>query len=121
LQDVADAIGASKTHVYDLETGRSTNPSIELLTKLATHFRVSIADLVGDRTRDRPAAGPGGAQSRHPAARSSPYRVHTYGHSWSVNRTNRLTVVAFTNAGLEGQSPGGRFPAELTEAIYAAL
>lgn len=48
LQDVADAIGASKTHVYDLETGRSTNPSIELLTKLATHFRVSIADLVGE-------------------------------------------------------------------------
>lgn len=48
LQDVADAIGASKTHVYDLETGRSTNPSIDLLTKLATHFRVSIADLVGE-------------------------------------------------------------------------
>jgi len=24
LQDVADAIGASKTHIYDLETGRST-------------------------------------------------------------------------------------------------
>lgn len=48
LQDVADAIGASKTHIYDLETGRSNNPSIELLTKLATHFRVSIADLVGE-------------------------------------------------------------------------
>jgi transcriptional regulator with XRE-family HTH domain len=48
LQDVADAIGASKTHIYDLETGRSTNPSIELLTKLATHFRVAIADLLGE-------------------------------------------------------------------------
>lgn len=47
LQDVADAIGASKTHIYDHRTGRSTNPSIELLTKLATHFRVAIADLVG--------------------------------------------------------------------------
>ncbi|GLR45574.1 hypothetical protein GCM10007880_60920 [Mesorhizobium amorphae] len=48
LQDVADAIGASKTHIYDLESGRSTNPSIELLTKLAKHFRVAIADLVGE-------------------------------------------------------------------------
>jgi CubicO group peptidase (beta-lactamase class C family) len=44
-----------------------------------------------------------------------------YGHSWSVDRTNKLTVVAFTNSGLEGQSPGGRFPADLTQAIYASL
>lgn len=44
-----------------------------------------------------------------------------YGHSWSVDRTNKLTVVAFTNSGLEGQSPGGRFPADLTQAIYAGL
>lgn len=36
-------------------------------------------------------------------------------------RTNNLTVVAFTNSGLEGQSPGGRFPAELTQAIYEGL
>lgn len=48
LQDVADAIGASKTHIWDLETGRSANPSMELLTKLATHFSVGVADLVGE-------------------------------------------------------------------------
>lgn len=48
LQEVADAIGASKTHVWDLETGRSSNPSMELLTKLANHFKVRIADLVGE-------------------------------------------------------------------------
>lgn len=48
LQEVADAIGASKTHIWDLETGRSSNPSIELLTKLANHFKVRIADLVGE-------------------------------------------------------------------------
>ena len=48
LQDVAHAIGASKTHVWDLETGRSSNPSVDLLTKLATHFQVRIADLVGE-------------------------------------------------------------------------
>ncbi|WP_333836072.1 serine hydrolase domain-containing protein [Novosphingobium sp.] len=44
-----------------------------------------------------------------------------YGHSWSVDRTNKLTVVAFTNSGLEGQSPGGRFPADLSQAIYAGM
>jgi transcriptional regulator with XRE-family HTH domain len=48
LQEVADAVGASKTHVWDLETGRSSNPSVELLTKLAKHFQVRIADLVGE-------------------------------------------------------------------------
>lgn len=48
LQDVADAIGASKTHIWDLESARSSNPSIDLLTKLAVHFRVSISDLVGE-------------------------------------------------------------------------
>jgi len=48
LQDVADAIGASKTHIWDLETGRSSNPSVDLLTKLANHFNVGIADLVGE-------------------------------------------------------------------------
>jgi transcriptional regulator with XRE-family HTH domain len=48
LQDVATAVGASKTHIWDLETGRSSNPSVDLLTKLAGHFNVPIADLVGE-------------------------------------------------------------------------
>jgi len=48
LQDVATAVGASKTHIWDLETGRSSNPSMELLTKLAAHFNVPTADLVGE-------------------------------------------------------------------------
>ena len=38
LQEVADAVGASKAHVWDMETGRSKNPSIELLLKLAKFF-----------------------------------------------------------------------------------
>jgi transcriptional regulator with XRE-family HTH domain len=48
LQDVADEIGASKAHVWDLETGRAKNPSIDLLTKLAKCFDVSVADLIGE-------------------------------------------------------------------------
>ncbi|MDR3488657.1 MAG: helix-turn-helix transcriptional regulator [Bradyrhizobium sp.] len=48
LQEVADDVGASKAHIWDLETGRAKNPSIELVTKLARCFGVSIADLVGE-------------------------------------------------------------------------
>jgi transcriptional regulator with XRE-family HTH domain len=48
LQDVADAVGASKAHIWDLETGRSKNPTIDLLAKLAKAFSVSIADLIGE-------------------------------------------------------------------------
>ena len=48
LQDLADEIGASKAHVWDLETGRSKNPTIELLAKLATALGTSISDLVGE-------------------------------------------------------------------------
>lgn len=48
LQDLAKLVEASKAHIWDIEQGRSTNPSIELLTKLATHLKVSVADLVGE-------------------------------------------------------------------------
>lgn len=48
LQDVADAIGISKAHVWNLEKGLSENPSMELLVKLADLFRVRVSDLVGE-------------------------------------------------------------------------
>ncbi len=48
LQDVADAVGMSKAHVWNLEKGLSENPSIEMVTKLADLFRVRVADLVGE-------------------------------------------------------------------------
>lgn len=44
-----------------------------------------------------------------------------YGHSWWVDPIERLTVVAFTNTALEGMSAGGRFPADLSRAVYAGL
>jgi transcriptional regulator with XRE-family HTH domain len=46
LQDVADAVGASKAHIWDLESNRSRNPSLELITALAKHFETSVAFLV---------------------------------------------------------------------------
>jgi transcriptional regulator with XRE-family HTH domain len=50
LQQLADDenVKSSKAHIWDLETGRSKNPSIELLTGLAKALGVSIADLVGE-------------------------------------------------------------------------
>ncbi|MBF2718223.1 serine hydrolase domain-containing protein [Agrobacterium vitis] len=44
-----------------------------------------------------------------------------YGHSWFIDPSNRLTVVALTNTAFEGMSGAGRFSADLSRAIYAAM
>jgi transcriptional regulator with XRE-family HTH domain len=53
LQQVAYAIDASKAHVWELESNRSKNPSLDLLRKLANHFDTSVSFLVeeGDTTK----------------------------------------------------------------------
>ena len=48
LQDVADAVRVSKAHIWELEKGRAQNPSMGLVTRLADHFGVSVAALVGE-------------------------------------------------------------------------
>lgn len=48
LQGVADAVGASKAHVWNLEKAITSNPSMDLVVKLAELFRVRVADLVGE-------------------------------------------------------------------------
>jgi len=50
LQKLADKIGASKAHIWDLEKGRTTNPSLEILIGLSRALDVSIANLVGEDT-----------------------------------------------------------------------
>jgi transcriptional regulator with XRE-family HTH domain len=50
LQGVADKVGVSKVHIWELEKGRSRNPSFELVRKLAAHFDVSIDVLTGEAT-----------------------------------------------------------------------
>lgn len=47
LQQVADAVGVSKAHVWELEKGRSRNPSFDLVRKLAGHYAISIDVLTG--------------------------------------------------------------------------
>lgn len=48
LQQVAERVGISKAHVWNLEKGQADNPSMELVVKLADLFRVRVADLVGE-------------------------------------------------------------------------
>ncbi len=48
LQQVADAVGASKAHVWELETGKSAKPSLNLVQRLADHYGVTLASLIGE-------------------------------------------------------------------------
>jgi transcriptional regulator with XRE-family HTH domain len=48
LQDVADAVGVSKAHIWEMEKGIADNPSMALVTRLADHFGVTIAYMVGE-------------------------------------------------------------------------
>ena len=52
LQQVADAVGLSKGHLWDMESGKSKNPSIESLQRLSDHFGVTIGTLVGETSTD---------------------------------------------------------------------
>jgi len=49
LQQVADAVGVSKPHVWEIESGRS-NASLELVGKLAKYFEVSVSTLLEDNS-----------------------------------------------------------------------
>lgn len=50
LQQVADAVGASKAHIWELETNKSKNPSIDLLQKIAGYFGTSVSFLIEEET-----------------------------------------------------------------------
>lgn len=52
LQELADAIGTSKAHIWDLENNRAKNPTVDTLTKLSNELRTSIAVLVGENPGD---------------------------------------------------------------------
>lgn len=52
LQQLADAIGASKAHIWEIESNRSKNPSIDLLQRLAEHFKTTVAFLIDESQGD---------------------------------------------------------------------
>lgn len=47
LQEVADAAGLSKAHVWELEQGRARNPTVGAVWKLSRALAVSPAALLG--------------------------------------------------------------------------
>jgi len=55
LQEVADAVGVSKAHIWELEKGRAQNPSMGLVTRLADHFGVTVAMLMSEDINARDA------------------------------------------------------------------
>lgn len=69
--------------------------------------------------------GFGGAVIVDPAAAQTPQSPGTwrwggvYGHSWFVDPTRKLTVVALTNTGVEGN--WGKFTTDLRDAVYEGL
>lgn len=48
LQQLADAIGASKAHIWEVEANKSRNPSLDLLRKLAQHFNTTVAYIIAE-------------------------------------------------------------------------
>ncbi len=48
LQQVADGVGVSKAHIWEIEKGTSSNPGLDLLKKLAEYFGVTVAFLSDD-------------------------------------------------------------------------
>ena len=48
LQDVANQVGVSKAHIWEIEKGRTDNPSMNLVQRLADHFDVSVSYLVSE-------------------------------------------------------------------------
>lgn len=44
---LASAIHTTPSSIYNIETGLSKNPHIELVTSLAKHFNVSVDYLLG--------------------------------------------------------------------------
>jgi transcriptional regulator with XRE-family HTH domain len=57
LQEVADRAGLSKSHVWELEQGRSKNPTVDTAVRLARAFGVSLDYMTG-LSRDAPTLHP---------------------------------------------------------------
>lgn len=50
LQEVADRIGASKTHIWELEAGRAKNPTVRMILGLAQALECSVDTVLGIQT-----------------------------------------------------------------------
>ena len=48
LQQVADNVGISKTHIWQLEKGITNNPTMDLVIRLSKFFEVQPATFIDD-------------------------------------------------------------------------
>ncbi len=48
LRVAAEAIGVSKPHLWELEKGKTDNPTIKLLKNLARYYEVNVYELMGE-------------------------------------------------------------------------
>lgn len=58
LQDLADRVGASKAHIWDMEQGNTKNPTLALLTELSRALGAPIKELVGETDATTDAESP---------------------------------------------------------------
>lgn len=118
------------TPVFPLDTDASTapiSPRIQAVVQQALIEEMGRDQTQGLELPNAPGCGFGLGFSvlRDPLLAESPESSGTwrwggaYGHSWFVDRTQGLSVVAFTNTMYEGMS--GSFVTELRDAVYGEL
>jgi transcriptional regulator with XRE-family HTH domain len=53
LQELANKVGCAKPHIWDMERGHSTNPTLHTLCGLARAFDMKPSDLVARLTNEK--------------------------------------------------------------------
>ncbi|MCU0973923.1 MAG: helix-turn-helix domain-containing protein [Burkholderiales bacterium] len=48
LQQLADKVESTKSYIWELESGKRTNPTVDLLARLANELGTTVAWLVGE-------------------------------------------------------------------------
>jgi CubicO group peptidase (beta-lactamase class C family) len=119
----AGMVGTAPDMMRFLETIRTGGKPILERASAASMMQNQIGPLAGPQPGV--GFGFGGAVLVDPAAAHTPQSAGTwmwggvYGHSWFVDPARKLTVVAFTNTGLEGM--WGKFTTDLRDAVYENL
>jgi len=116
----AGMAGTAKDFVKLLEVLRKGGAPVLKHETLAAATRNQIGDLPRENAGQR--FGFLGAVVDDPVAAETPQSAGTfnwggiYGHSWFVDPVERLSVVSFTNTGVEGCT--GQFPNSVRDAVY---
>ena len=86
LQDVSAATGVSRAHVWEVETGRTKNPSLDFVRRLADPFKVSVSWLVDEIPDEK--AGESAVLYRSLQSLSSQNRQHVQAIIDSMLKSN---------------------------------